>query len=185
MKKALISNIGKIGEALSRLFSKVRKITDRVWYKTEWTISKYADEAAFLAGNPFATTIVKNNVLLNEGIGEMIDLFCGIGGTAFSEANAYIGVGDSDTAAAATQTALQAVTNKAYKAMEADYPVRANQTVTFRSVFDGSSGNFAWKEFSVANGNSDLSKNLNRKVSDQGTKTSGQIWTVDLAITFS
>ena len=121
----------------------------------------------------------------NEGIGEHIDLMCGIGGTAFSNANAYLGVGDSSVAEGATQTDLQASTNKLYKAMSSGFPSRSNQTVTFQSVFGSGDANFAWNEFTVANGSSGSAKNLNRKVSAQGTKTSGQTWTLSLAITFS
>jgi len=160
-------------------------VADQAGHKTLWTLRKYADEKAFQDGKPFDVAEIDGNLMLNEGIGEHIDLLCGIGGTAFSNANARIGVGDSDTAAEATQTALQAATNKAYAAMEATYPSRAAQTVTFRSIFTANVANYAWKEFTIINAASDTGKNLNRKVSDQGTKTTGQIWTVDLAITFS
>ncbi|PKN05550.1 MAG: hypothetical protein CVU74_01085 [Deltaproteobacteria bacterium HGW-Deltaproteobacteria-9] len=174
-----------ITEALLRLFRKIRLVSDRGVLTKVWTIRKYADDAAFMAGTPFAVSTFKQNVLLNEGIAEMWDLIIGAGGTAFSEANSYIGIGDSDTAAAASQTGLQAVTNKYYAAMASTYPSRSGQTVTWRGVVGGSYGNHAWKEFTVANGNSDSAKNMNRKVSDQGTKISGQTWTVDLAITLS
>ncbi|HSW37858.1 MAG TPA: hypothetical protein VLL97_00025 [Acidobacteriota bacterium] len=163
----------------------MNEIKDKSRYQTLWTIRKYANDADYAAGRPFETARIDGNVMLNEGIGEHIDLLCGIGGTAFSNANAYIGVGDSDTAAAASQTALQAETNKLFKAMESGYPQRSNQTVTFRSVYGSADANYAWKEFTVSNSNSDAGKNLNRKVSDQGTKASGQTWTVDLSITFS
>jgi hypothetical protein len=56
--------------------------------------------------------------------------------------------------------------------------------VTFRSVFDGTEANWDWNEFGVDNGAS-AGKNLNRKVSAQGTKASGQTWTLKLDITFS
>ena len=87
----------------------------------KWTVRRYADHAAFEAGMPTpvvdastgellpAISEVIGNLLLNEGIGELLDLACGLGTpTAFSNANAYIGVGDSVTAEAATQTDLQA-----------------------------------------------------------------------------
>lgn len=163
----------------------MKQIVDQAGHKTLWTIRKYADKKAFQDGKPYDVAEIDGNLMLNEGIGEHIDLLCGIGGTAFSNANAYIGVGDSTTAADATQTGLQAVTNKAYAAMAATYPSRSGQTVTFRSVFAAEVANYAWAEFTVINAATDAGKNLNRKVSDQGTKTSGQIWTVDLAITFS
>ncbi len=115
----------------------------------------------------------------------MIDLLIGGSATPYSNANAYIGVGDSNTAENATQTGLQAATNKLWKAMEATYPTNASQKVTFRSVFGSAEANYAWNEFTVTNASDDTGDNLNRKVSAQGTKTAGQTWTVDLEITFS
>lgn len=173
-------------------------VTDKIQYKTRWTIRRYADDAAFAAGVPTAVSDgasgallpavseVDGNVLLNEGIAELWDLACGLGTpTAFSNANAFLGVGDSNTAESAAHTGLQAASNKLYKAMESGYPQRASQTVTWRAVFGSTDANFAWNEFTVANGNSDAADNLNRKVSAQGTKASGQTWTLDLSITLS
>jgi len=149
-------------------------------------VTKFEDDAAFDRGEHFEQNIIEGNMLLNEGITEFLALLAGTGGTAFSNANARLGVGDSTTAAAATQTALQAPTNKLYKAMEASYPTVTNQSIAFRSVFGTSEANFAWEEFSVMNGADEgTAKNLNRKVSAQGTKVSGQIWQLDLTITFS
>lgn len=125
------------------------------------------------------------NLLLNEGITRLQNLLIGGGGTTFGNANAYLGVGDSSTAASATQTGLQAATNKLYVAMDESYPTISNQTTTWQSTFGSGDANFAWNEFTVANGSSDASENLNRKVSAQGTKASGQIWTLQLAVTWS
>lgn len=161
-------------------------ISEKAHYQTRWMISRYADDAAFAADAPYDVSEFDGNLLLNEGIAELLDLGCGLGApTSFANANAYLGVGDSSTAASASQTGLQASTNKLYKAMESGYPSRASQTVTWRSVFGSSDANFGWNEFTVANGNSDSAKNLNRKVDAQGTKASGQTWTLDLAITLS
>jgi hypothetical protein len=168
-------------------------ITETCKRTSKWTIRRYLSEDFDRLGfdaepyHPMLPPVseFEGNCLLNEGIAEMIDLLIGETATAFSNANAYLGVGDSDTAAAADQTALQAVTNKTYKAMETGYPTNASQTVTFRSVFGGSDANYAWKEFTAINGSDDTGDNLNRKVSDQGTKASGQTWTLDLEITFS
>ena len=161
-------------------------VHDALRYQTQWVIRRYADDDAYARGEAFEVSRIDGNLLLNEGIAALLDLGCGLGSpTAFSNANAYIGVGDSNTAEAAGQTGLQASTNKAYKAMESGYPQRSSQTVTWRGVFGSSDANFVWAEFTVANGNSDAAANLNRKVSAQGTKASGQTWTVDLAITLS
>jgi hypothetical protein len=150
-----------------------------------WTTIKYENQDAFEKGEAFETIVNKGNVLLNEGITAMWNLIGGLTATAFSNANAYLGVGDSATAATASQTGLQASTNKAYVAMSATYPQVSNQTITFQGIFDGSTGNFAWNEMTVASGNSDSAVNMNRKVSSQGTKISGQVWTLTLAITLS
>lgn len=163
----------------------MNRIAEHPTLKKRWTIRKYADAAAYAADRPFAVETFEENVLLNEGITEALKLIGGIAATAFSNANAYLGVGDSTTAESASQTGLQAASNKLYKAMEAGYPQVSGQTITWRAVFAGAEANFAWNEFSVANGNSDAAMNLNRKVSAQGTKTAGQTWTLDLAITLS
>jgi len=158
---------------------------DVIRYRPKWIITKYACDEAFKQDEFFEKNEFDGNLLLNEGITALMNLLIGAAETAFSNANAFIGVGDSNTAAAAAQTGLQAATNKLYKAMETSYPSISDQTVTFRSVFGSSDANFGWNEFTVASGNSDASDNLNRKVSAQGTKASGQTWTVDLQITFS
>lgn len=161
-------------------------IEETLRIKKLWTIRKYADEAAYQADQPFEVSEFEGNMLLNEGIAELLDLLIGAGTpTAYSNANARLGVGDSSAAEAATQTALQAATNKLWKAMEATYPSRAGQTVTFRSVFGSTDANYAWNEFTVVNAADDTGDNLNRKVSAQGTKASGQTWTLDLSLTLS
>lgn len=158
---------------------------DKVFYRTDWTITRYADALAALRNQPYDQSYIHGNLLLNEGITALLNLLTGGAATTFSNANAYIGVGDSSTAASASQTGLQAASNKTYKAMQASYPAISGQTVTFRSQFATSDANYAWNEFTVASGSSDAATNLNRAVSAQGTKASGQTWTVDVAITFS
>jgi len=125
------------------------------------------------------------NLLLNEGINEAWSLLCGTGGVKFDATNAYLGVGDSDTAAVATQTGLQAVTNKLYVAMDSGYPTYgASQKATWKSTYSTAQANFAWKEVTVANGTSDASDNMNRKVQDMGTKTSAvaRVLTMDITL---
>jgi hypothetical protein len=127
---------------------------------------------------------VPGNLLLNEGIQELWDLAIAAGGTtAYNNANADIGVGDSSTAEAATQTDLQAATNKLFKGMNASYPARTNQTVSWQSDFLTAEANWAWNEWSVRNGNT-RNKNLNRKVQSLGTKASGT-WTLTAQVTLS
>ena len=163
----------------------MESISDRFKYKTKWTIRRYADDAAFAAGVPFHVSDIEGNIMLNEGIAELWDIVIGAGTpTKFDNTNSRLGVGDSTTAEAASQTDLQAATNKTYKAMSASYPQRSAQTVTWRAVFASADANYAWNEFVIDNGGTAL-KTLNRKVSVQGTKASGQTWTLDVSVTLS
>ena len=102
--------------------------------------------------------------------------------TSFAHANARIGVGDSSAAFGASQTDLQASTNKLRKAMEAAYPTRAGNALTFRSIFGTSEGNFAWNEWGVFNAAS-AGTMLNRIVASLGTKTSAQSWQLTVTVT--
>lgn len=160
-------------------------MNEKVVYQPKWKIIKYENEDDHKRGIPYEEVEIDGNLLLNEGITRLQNLLIGGGGTAFNNANSYLGVGDSNTAASATQTGLQAATNKLYMAMDTSYPSISNQTTTWQATAASGDANFAWNEFTVANGSSDASENLNRKVSAQGTKASGQVWTLQLAITWS
>jgi hypothetical protein len=149
--------------------------------------------AALKRGEPFNEIVTrlkhlfKGNLLLNEGINELWTILCtASSGTKFDTTNAYLGVGDDTTSESASQTGLIAATNKLYKAMDSGYPTSGtSQLATWRSTFGASDANFNWNEFTVANGNSNTAKNLNRKVSNQGTKVVSQQWQLSLAITLS
>lgn len=155
-------------------------------YRAHWTIRRYDNERAFLAESPTDVSDVPGNMLLNEGISELLDLLCGLGNpVSFNAANAHLGVGDSSASESPEQTGLQAATNFVYRPMASGYPIRVGQSVTFRAVFGGSDANFTWNELSIANGNSNAARNLNRKVIYQGVKASGQVWTLDLSIILS
>lgn len=176
------------GAGVSRALVKVLlRLADVGYLHRKWTIRKYASPEHFAAGieDIDNRVVIEHNLLLNEGITPALQLICGIAATAFSNGNANIGVGDSATAAAASQTGLQAASNKLYKSMEASYPQVSAQTATWRASFGASEGNFSWQEITVANGNSDAAANLNRLVQDMGTKASPAVWTVDLDITLS
>ena len=103
--------------------------------------------------------------------------------TFFTNANSYLGVGDSSTAYAAAQTDLQAATNKLRKAMDSTYPQRATNVLTFKSTFADAEANFAWNEWAVFNASSSGTM-LSRKVESLGTKASGT-WVLTATITVS
>jgi len=153
-------------------------------------------EAFLMSGGSLAEAILKfspmigpvslfeHNIFLQEGIQEIWDLTIGAGGTTlYNNANARTGVGSDATAEAATQTGLIDGT-PTFKAMDATYPIRTAQTVDFRSTYVGGDANEAWNEFTVDNG-SVRNKNIHRKVSAQGTKTSGQTWVLTISLTIA
>ena len=57
--------------------------------------------------------------------------------------------------------------------------------MTFQAAMASGDANYSWQEFTVANASSGTGKNLNRKVSNQGSKVAGQVWTIQLQITIS
>ena len=125
---------------------------------------------------------VEGNVFLNEGITFIWQAVTGVTGlTYFDGSHAYIGVGDGTTPEDPTQTGLQG-TNKYYKLVDSGYPQVSGNIVKFRATFGPDEGNFSWREWSVANGNSDAAVNLNRKVQDLGTKASGTTWTIEVQL---
>jgi hypothetical protein len=159
---------------------------------------------------------VFENLFLNTGINALLNLMIAAGTTTgggaisgvpyFSNAQTRIAVGDSSTAAAATQTWLQAASNKLAILMDATYPLFSGgggtsttfTTATFRMTAGSALGNFAWQEFCVDNGGNTSSNTtgsnsstlaagmaLDRVVSNQGTKASGQTWQPSLALTIS
>lgn len=139
----------------------------------------------------------EDNLLMYGGASCLIECLIGNGTatasqtlTFFNNGNAYIGVGDSTTAAAATQTDLQAASNKLRKAMDSTYPSHTDGTssgsasVTFRSTFGTSDANYAWQEWGVFNGSSG-GRMLNRKVESLGTKSSGATWVFSVTLSLS
>jgi hypothetical protein len=131
---------------------------------------------------PYKVIEGEGNCLLNTGIDEMWDLIVGDSANHFNNASAQIGVGDSNTAAAASQTDLQAAANKTYKGMESGYPTSTTQKANFKASFGAGDANYAWNEWVVKQSAS--AKCLNRKAESLGTKTGGT-WTLEVNVTLS
>jgi hypothetical protein len=159
-----------------------------------YRLSKYHQDIAPYQGReqefhrlftPYQVIEGEGNCLLNSGIDEIWNLVTGVSSGAdhiFDNTHAQIGVGDSDTAAEATQTDLQAASNKTYKGMESSYPLSTSQKVTFKASFGDAEANYTWNEWVVKQSTS--AKCLNRKVENLGTKSSGT-WTLEVDITLS
>jgi predicted membrane protein len=178
------------------------ELKDKAKGKTIWQIHKFYDPDGLIAklgekGTSIQELIEKfkdrfigeekfeGNIFLNEGINLIWTLVCGGSGTPFNSANSYLGVGNGTTAESATQTGLQG-TSKLYKKVDVGYPqYGTDQKAVWRATYGGTEANFAWNEFTVANGSSDTAINLNRKVISKGTKTSGSTWILTLTLTLS
>jgi hypothetical protein len=104
--------------------------------------------------------------------------------TFINASNAFLSVGDSTTAFSASQTDLQATTNKVRQGMDASYPIRSGAAVTFRATFSTSAANFAWQEWGTFNAAS-AGTLWQRKVESLGTKTNTQAWQLTVTLTFA
>ena len=173
-----------------------KSLIEKMLEKATWKIGRWASEADKKAGKIYSKeeamrlfgapqfTEIDGNCLCNEGINDLWKLVCGTGGAQFSNALANLIVGTGSGAAAATD-AEATFTAGVKKAMESGFPTYGtSQKATWKSSYGSGDANQAWNEFGVLNAASsgDL---LNRKVSSQGTKTSGQTWELSLEITLS
>lgn len=159
------------------------------------TIAKYDDGEAYeYARNeglplpaPDTVETFDGNLLLNAGITRLLDKLIGNAGQVFDATHCRIGVGDSNTAAAASQTDLQAATNKQWVLVDS-VSVSA-QTLTAVATFTTGLANFAWQEWGIddgtANGTTVTAPMLNRKVASMGTKASGATWVLTVTIVVS
>lgn len=89
---------------------------------------------------------------LNVGLHITADLRVGGGGTVYSNANARVGVGDSDTGPSAAQTGI--LGTAVYRAMDATYPLvtAGVGTTQWRATFIAGSIVNPIKEITVDNG---------------------------------
>jgi len=178
---------------------------DRAMWKARYTLKKFMGDFTAEqidngeAGEAYEVIEGEENLLMYGGISCLwqclIGNGTGTGGAAltfFNNGNSAIGVGDSSTAEAATQTDLQAATNKLRKAMDATYPQHTDATtsgaatITFRSTFASADANFAWAEWGIFNSpTAATGRMLNRKVQALGTKASGSSWQLTVTLTLS
>jgi hypothetical protein len=166
-------------------------------------IPKSADSGKVI--EPYAVVEKEGNLLVIGGASvlweNLIVAGSGTAGAAnglFNNSNARISVGDSSTAAADTQTELQAATNRLRKAMDATYPLHTDSTgtagskdIVFRSTFATTDANYAWQEWGIFNGPgtggppTTGARMLNRKVESLGTKTSAATWVLTITLSLA
>lgn len=190
---------------LAKFYVDPRDVADALGLATLAEVQALAAEDAIAALvrqglTPYDVIERENNLLMYGGASVQWQTLIGNGTatagqvlTYFNNAQAAIGVGDSTTAAAATQTNLQGTTNvtdRIRKAMDSTYPIHTDGTtsaansIVFRSTFATTDANFAWQEWGVFNSATDATgRMLNRKVESLGTKTSAASW--QMAVTLS
>lgn len=152
-----------------------------------------ADMLLKVGADVIGTVDEPGNLLLNAGINRMGSLLIGGGGQVYNNTNTAIGVGDTATAAAATQTDLSAAVNAAnryFQMADATYPTFATQVLTVVATFASGNANFAWNEWMIdqhtaSGATAAVAAALNRKVVSLGTKTSAAAWAFTVTITIS
>lgn len=120
--------------------------------------------------------------LVNAGRDFIASAICNNGSPIFyNSSNARLGVGDSSAAYAASQTDLQASTNK-FRKLVSGAPGVASNVITFVATFATGEANFAWNEIGVFNTATANQGMLCRVVQSLGTKSSGD-WTLTHTVT--
>lgn len=146
---------------------------------------------------PYRATRVVGNLITNAGWTRLMSLLTNQSATqALDDTHTRIGVGNGTTPAEAyTDTDLAAAAGSTNRWFEpvSGVATLGTRTLSFGASFGTDDGNFAWNEFGIdvtataaTAGNTVGALLFNHKVGvDQGTKASGQTWTVTATVTFS
>lgn len=141
---------------------------------------------------PYSTTEHHGNLIVNAGWTRLMNLLTNQGATqAYDATHTRIGAGNGVTAAAYTDADLAAAAGSANRWFQlvSGAGTLGTRTLAWSATFASADGNFTWAEFGIdnglASGNTVTAPMLNRAVSAQGTKASGQTWTATATITWS
>lgn len=174
-------------------------------WKCHTRVEKYAAGIADVQSGrvkPYAVDEVEGNLLTYGGADVLwaglignVTATSGLAYTKFDNGNAAIGVGNSTTAAVATQTALQANSSRRFhKGMDATYPTHTTGTaastsskVVFKATFSTAQANWAWQEWCLRNStlSSGAGRMLNRRVQSLGTKSSAATWSMQVTLSLA
>lgn len=146
-----------------------------------------------LGVDPYLITEGYPNGVVTGGWSRLLTLAFGGGGTSYASASCRIGVGTGTTAFASGDADLVAAQGAAgrYFAMVDSTPTTAAGTargrLSFVATFATGVANIAWQEECVDQGTTTgtgavVGAMLNRLVSNQSTKVSGQTWTATFNI---
>jgi hypothetical protein len=168
-------------------------VADRINWRINWQVKKFADSAAFEAGDPFEVSEIPGNLLTTAGIGRIATLLTAGTGNLISSTTARVGVGNGAGTAVIGDTDLSASAGSANRWFQTCTVTIPSNVLTFAATFASGDGNFAWNEFGIDIGTATVTSAntvnavlLNHKTSiAQGTKAAGQVWTATATVTFS
>ena len=145
-----------------------------------------------LGVKPYSVTMSdprEHNLITTGGWDRILSLAAGLGGTSYASASCRIGVGTGTTSAASGDTNLAATTGPTARFFNlvtgngVTSPGTAVRRLSFTATFATGDANFAWQEWCIDQGTvgsgtgATVGAMMNRAVSSQGTKVSGQTWT--------
>jgi len=137
------------------------KNKEKLNWLPKWKVTKYNKGES----TPYEVNEFDGNLLTNEGMNHLWKIICGDA------------VDDLETAPTFTAGVKEG--------MEAGYPTfGTDQKANWKASYDGDTANQSWQEFGLLTKTTD-GVLINRKVSDQGTKVSGQTWELELEIKLS
>lgn len=151
---------------------------------------------------PYDTVIEEGNLLTRQGLKRLIDRLVGTSSNqALDSTHLRIGVGDTNTAAQATDTDLGASAGSTHRQFQlADSAATVGSgassgVMTVVATFGTGVANFAWAEWGIdggtANGTTVTAEGnttpglINHKIASLGTKTSSASWVFTVTITIT
>jgi hypothetical protein len=178
---------------------------------TRWQVERWdADQAAWVAGRSglaapqasdfhalgvesYLTTEVVGNLVTNAGWTRLMNLLTNQGATqAMDATHTRIGVGNSNTAEAYTDTDLGAAAGSANRWFQlvSGAATLGTRTLAYSATFGTSDGNMSWNEFGLdlgtASGNTVTAPLFNHKAGiAQGAKVAGQVWSATATVTWT
>ena len=121
----------------------------RLFMKTRVLVKKFANDQAFQVGDAYEVKVSEGNVAINNGIQLALDQMINVSSQPYWAGTSLCGVGNSSTTEAATDSGLIGA-SQAFIGMDATFPSRSSQTVSWQGSFGAAVANFAWGEFTMA-----------------------------------
>lgn len=180
---------------------------DGVRWKCHTTVAKYRVDDFHAGRDPYEVHEEEGNLLMIGGADVMwLGITNGMSGTSglkntyFTRTlGAALLIGDTNTAAASSQTDLLAssgATHRWVQGVDSGFPTHTTGTaaststkILFKATVSSANANFAWAEWGVGNKVSQAKaypgRLLNRKVQSLGTKTSAGVWALTVTLSLA